>query len=206
MKKDYTHIVILLDKSGSMKKLINDTVGGFNTLLEDQKKEKGKATVSLYHFNGGCRNVYSFVDINEVAELTEDNYKPLGSTALYDALNQAINETGNELNRLSESQRPSKVLVISITDGEENASSTSSYTVKSQIEHQTNRYNWEFVFVGANQDAVLNARKIGIAASNAFTYDFSPIGTKSAFEAISNVTASYRAGGEINFDTERKNK
>lgn len=202
MKKNYTHISILLDKSGSMHGLIDDTIGGYNSLIEDQKREVGTATVSLDQFSYNSTNVYSFVDVNEVRRLSKANYKPSGGTALYDALSDLIDDTGRILSRMPERQRPSKVLIAVITDGEENCSKkTTASALKSKIEHQSGNYNWEFVFIGSNQDAVLSARKIGIAATHAFTYENTSLGTMKGYTELSCNVSNLRKGKSINFTT-----
>lgn len=200
MRKDYTHISILVDSSGSMHELKDDTIGGFNSLIDDQKLEEGKASISFYQFSGSCKSHYLFKDVKEIKPLTRNDYITYGSTALYDSLAKVINETGKTLANMKESERPSKVLIISITDGEENSSRMTSELIKSKIEHQQEKYNWEFVFVGSNQDAVLNAKKIGIPLNHAYTYANTSEGMLGTYRNISANVSKSRKGFEMNFN------
>lgn len=206
MKRNYTTIVTLLDRSGSMKKIRQDVIGGFNSFLDSQKKVKGEATVSLYQFDDRFQTDYEFVDINFVKPLDSSNFVPRGWTALYDAVGKTIVSVGEKLALLRENERPSKVIFLIITDGEENWSKEykSADSIRSMIKHQTNKYNWEFVYIGANQDVIFNARKIGIPVYNTIDYDDNPIGVRSMYATLSaNVTKS-RLGNKVDYSKEEE--
>ena len=148
MKKNYTHVAIVLDRSGSMGTIKNDIIGGFNQLIEDQKKETGEMTVTLVSFAeaNDYTVIYNRVPIAEVKTLTSNDYRTAGGTALNDSFVRLINETGNDLRSLSEDNRPEKVLLVSITDGEENSSrefagKEGNQKLKELIKHQEDKYN-----------------------------------------------------------------
>lgn len=175
MNKDYTHISIVLDKSGSMGPLKNDTIKGFNHFLEGQKKLPGKLTLSLLQFDTENRQYFNFQDIKEVTNLDEKSYEPYGGTALYDAIMKSIEDTGVVLNRMPEAVRPSKVLLVIITDGEENSSKyfvgmQGQLSVKNSIEHQRSVYNWETVFLGADPTVVQQASTLGLQRGSMLNY------------------------------------
>ena len=186
MKSKYTHVSALIDKSGSMFKLVSDTIGGFNNFLKEQKLVPGDMTLSLSLFDDNYQRVYEMMNIHEVKDLTTSNYVPNGSTALLDSLAKLINETGIKLAKMQEENRPEKVLFVIITDGEENAST--EYTrakIKNMIEHQTTKYNWEFIYLGANQDAFHEASSMGIRSF------VNTVGTGTGFvAAFSNLSTS----------------
>ena len=148
MKKDYTKIITVLDESGSMASVRTDTMGGYNNFIEEQRKVPGTADVTLITFNSRPTCEYSGVPINS-PEVILENYSPKGNTALYDAIGLAITQTGNALAALPENERPEKVVMVIITDGQENAST--DYTrkqINEMITHQREKYSWQFVFLG----------------------------------------------------------
>lgn len=166
MKKDLTEIVICLDESGSMGSVVTDTIGGFNVFLETHQKLPGEAKLTLVKFDTKYEIVYNGVDIKKIPVLNNKTYSPGGMTALNDAVGKTIDEVGRRLATTSEDERPEKVIFMVLTDGEENSSH--EYTkeqIKEKTEHQKNTYQWEFVFIGADQDAWSNARGIGIDRS-----------------------------------------
>src|SRR5436190_7614129 len=186
MKKDYCHVSILLDRSGSMASIKNDVIGGFNTFIEDQKKVPGELSVSLLSFatQGDTTLVYDTVKLPEINALTSDSYRPAGQTALNDSFVQIVQMTGKKLNELPEDQRPERVLVVCITDGEENDSREhSTEALKDIIKHQTEKYKWQFIYIGANQDSFAEASKRGITRSANFAAD--SIGTRVAYASLS---------------------
>ncbi len=163
MRKNLTELVFILDRSGSMQGLESDTIGGFNSLIEKQKNEDGEAIVSTVLFNDATEVIHDRVDIKEVFELTDEDYYVFGCTALLDAVGGAIRHIGNVHKYAREEDRPAKTLFIITTDGLENASHKYSYNkVKSMINRQKEKYNWEFLFLGANIDAAKEAGKMGI--------------------------------------------
>lgn len=191
-KPDFTLIAVVLDKSGSMGNTRNDTIGGFNTFLDTQKKAPGEALMCLYQFDSYYKPTYEFKPIKDVTPLTFEDYTPNGGTALNDAIGKTIDSIGKKLADMKEEERPSKVIIAIMTDGEENESKTySKLDIKTRIEHQTNVYSWEFVFLAANQDAIVSGAQLGISAASALSYSHSRGGYQSAFKTLgSSVTRS----------------
>jgi uncharacterized protein YegL len=186
MNEKLTEIACLIDRSGSMNHIRSDALDGFNAFLEGQKKVGGEARLSLVLFNDTYELVQECVDIQDVPELDETTYTPGGSTALLDAIGRTIDDIGKRLSDNSEEERPGKVIVAVLTDGLENASRVyTSYKVSDMIRHQEEAYNWEFIYLGANQDAVLEAQKLSIRASNAVSWDSDSQGTRVAFNRLS---------------------
>lgn len=197
MKQGYTHIVMVLDRSGSMGGVIDDTIGGFNHFLEEQKNAPGEATLTLVQFD----TMYDFVHTNkrlqDVPALDRKTFVPRGGTALLDAIGRTVNETGAFLSGLSEDERPAQVMFVIITDGEENQSREfSRERVFEMITHQREVYSWQFVFLGANQDAIQSGASLGIGAGSSLGYAGSAIGTNAALRSMSSKTAQYRASGQ----------
>lgn len=193
--KDATHIAVLLDRSGSMGSVKDETISGFNYFLKEQKAAGDNATFTLVQFDSESTDViHEARQIREVPDLNQDTYLPRGSTPLLDALGQTIITTGKTLANIPETNRPDKVVFVVITDGEENASHQFTKTrVKEMIDHQTGKYNWKFIYLGANQDAFAEAGSVGIAMATAANY--SPMHTKTAFIGTSANVASYRKSG-----------
>lgn len=195
MKQDLTDITVVLDRSGSMSSVWTDTIGGFNSFLKTQKEAPGEATFTLVQFDNHYEVDYRGKNIQEIPDLNNETYVPRGGTALLDAIGRTINETGQRLAALAESDRPSKVIFVILTDGEENASKEfKKGKINEMITHQTEKYQWDFVFLGANQDAIQTGSSMGIMAGNSLTYAANSIGTVSAFETVSSTMCSYRSG------------
>ena len=193
MKKNLTEMVFLLDRSGSMGYLTDDTIGGFNSMIEQQKKEDGEAYVTTVLFNGTHYMLHDHVDINEVQPMTRSDYMAYGMTALLDAVGTTINSIGERLANTPEEERPEKVIFVITTDGYENDSKEFTRDkVKDMIEHQQNKYSWVFMFLGANMDAVEEAGKYGINSSFAATYTASDIGTTSLYSCTSKAISNIR--------------
>ena len=191
--KDTTDITIILDRSGSMQAIRTDTIGGFNSFLEEQKKLPDKASLSLIQFDHEYEPVYRGIDIQDAAKLTLETFVPRGNTALYDAVGRTIVKTGERLAKLPEAERPKRVLFLIITDGAENASREySAAMLHSMITEQREKYAWEFVFLGANQDSFLNAQQIGVALAANFVADAQ--GTHSLYSNVSGGTSDFRSG------------
>jgi hypothetical protein len=191
--KNKTDITIILDRSGSMQSVKDDTIGGFNNFLSEQQKVEGEASLSLVQFDDQYEVVYEDKDIHAAERLTEATFQPRGSTALFDAVGTTINSVGRRLAALAEEMRPDKVLLVIMTDGFENASHEfTAAKISEMINHQHNVYKWEFMFIGANQDAVLSAREIGIQASAALTYAANSEGTQIAYSIIADKVKNYR--------------
>jgi uncharacterized protein YegL len=198
MKKDYEHVSILLDRSGSMDSIKNDVIGGFNHFIEEQKKVPGEMSVSLLSFatQGDYKVVYDVVKLADIKPLDDRSYHPSGMTALNDSFVRLINLTGQKLDAMPEDQRPDKVLIVCITHGEENNSiEHTTEALKSIIEHQKNQYNWEFMYIGANQDAFAEAAKRGINTASAFAA--TSVGTQSMYDSFSTSNTRYRKGGKL---------
>lgn len=192
-KPGYTHIQIVLDRSGSMEGIRDDVIGGLNTFIAEQAKVPGSCTVGLSQFDDQFENVYSFVDINKVEKRTRENYIPRASTALFDAIGKTIHELGTDLAAKPEDERPSKVIFLIQTDGFENSSKEfTADAVKKLIEQQTKKYQWDFVFLGANQDAFLTAGSIGIAAGATTNFNASAAGVQAVYMSTSNAVARSR--------------
>lgn len=166
--KDLTHIYFLLDRSGSMQSIKDDTEGGFNAFIAEQRAQGGRCTVTLAQFDNEYEEVYRDVPVADVPPL---HLAPRGSTALLDSIGRLVTTTGDHLARLPEDERPGVVIVGIMTDGHENASHEWSHSaVKALIEQQTRDYAWQFLYMGADQDAIEVGASIGVAAANAMTY------------------------------------
>lgn len=194
MKKNLTEMVFILDRSGSMSYLTDDTIGGFNSMIEQQKKEDGEAYVTTVLFNSHSVTIHDHINIQEIQTMTRSDYMAFGTTALLDAVGSTIDSIGVRLANTPEEERPEKVIFVITTDGEENSSV--EYTrskVKEMIEHQQNKYSWIFMFLGANIDAVAEAGSLGINASHAHGYTASSAGTNSLYCCTSNAMSALRS-------------
>ena len=186
MKADYTDISIVLDRSGSMDSIRQDAIGSFNTFLRDQKTVPSEATITLVQFDDQYEVVYGAIALHEAPELTLQTYVPRGSTALLDAIGRTIDETGHRLAAMPEADRPENVIIVILTDGEENSSRRyPPERINEMIHHQREVYSWQFVFLGANQDAIMTASRLGIASAQALTFAASPVGAQAAMASVS---------------------
>lgn len=199
----HTQITFVLDSSGSMSKIEDDTKGGFNSFVREQQEEEGTATVTLYDFNTDVKLLYEAVPIAETPKLTSDNYSPGGRTALHDALSTAIKRTDEQIKRLPGSDQPDNVILVTLTDGKENASETPQERVRELVEQYREEHDWEFLFVGANQDAALTAEKMGMDSANSLSMSHSGEGTQAAYESTSEAVSSARRTGETGGYDER---
>ena len=194
----FTEIVFILDRSGSMAGLEEDTIGGFNSLIQKQKKEDGKAVVSTVLFDDKCKVLHDRKDLKEIAPLTEEDYYVRGCTALLDAVGGAIHHIGNVHKYARAEDRPERTLFIITTDGMENASRKYGYEkVKRMIERQKERYGWEFLFLGANMDAVSVAGRFGIAPERAVRFHCDEKGTELNYRVLSETIANVRCGAPM---------
>mgnify|MGYP002624161704 CR=1 FL=1 len=202
MKEGLTEVVFILDRSGSMQGLEDDTIGGYNSMLEKQKSVEGEAYVSTVLFDDVSEVLHDRVELQNVKPITRDEYFVRGSTALLDAVGGAIHHIGNIHKYARDEDRPEKTLFIITTDGMENASHIYSYDkVKSMIERQKEKYSWEFIFMGANIDAVKVAGGFGISANRAVSYRCDSYGTRRNFRAMSNIMDVWRrASSREEFD------
>ena len=200
MKKGLTEIVFILDRSGSMSGLEADTIGGYNSLMERQKKEEGEAYISTVLFDDTCEVLYDRVSLDKIEPMTEKEYYVRGCTALLDALGGAIHHIGNVHKYAREEDRPEKTLFIITTDGQENASRQYTYEkVKHMVERQKEKFGWEFLFLGANMDAVAEAGRFGIKADRAVNYNCDSIGTEVNFKALNKAVSSVRCCSDASF-------
>ena len=203
MKKNnnITELVFILDRSGSMSGLESDTVGGFNTMIEKQKKQNAPCYVSTVLFNNTSEVLYDRVKLGEVQKMTEDDFFVGGSTALMDAIGEAIHHIGNIHKYIRTEDVPANTMFVIMTDGMENASRNySSDRVKQMIERQKKRYGWEFLFIGANIDAVETAARYGIDADRAVNYHADKEGTRVVYQSVANAVCSLRENKELKVD------
>ena len=201
MKKGLTEIVFILDRSGSMHGLEADTIGGFNSMMEKQKKnsgDDGEAYVSTVLFDDFSRVLHDRIPIENVPEMTDNDYYVGGCTALLDALGGAIHHIGNIHKYARKEDVPEKTLFVIITDGMENASRNYSYEmIQKMVKRQQKKYGWEFIFLGANIDAVETAGRFGIDADRAVDYVPDGEGTALNFRMMSETVAAFRACGAV---------
>ena len=214
-KNNITELVFILDRSGSMAGLEADTIGGFNSMIEKQRKEDGECLVSTVLFDNYSEVLHDRVKLSEIKPMTEEEYTVRGCTALIDALGGAIHHIGNVHKYARPEDVPAHTMFIITTDGEENASHKyTSDRVKQMIERQKSRYGWEFLFSGANIDAVETAAQYGIDKGRAVNYKPDGKGTQILYEAVSRAVCNMRCceevddnwSEEINADYEKRGK
>jgi len=199
MQKDLTELVFILDKSGSMSGLEDDTIGGFNSLLTKQQKEPGQAIVTTVLFDDKYELLHDRISISGIRPITGKEYFVGGSTALLDAIGKTIAKIGNAQKYTGENQRAAKVMFIITTDGMENASREyTSGKVRQLIERQKEKYGWEFLFLGANIDAVSTAAEFGIDADRAVNYVADAQGTNLNYQAVSRAVSEIRTSNTLN--------
>jgi len=200
MRKNHARIAVVLDRSGSMSVIRDDTVGGLNTFITENKKLPGTATFSLHQFDNVYETVIDRQDLQSVKLLTSEDFVPRGGTALLDAIGQTVNAVGNELAALAEADRPEKVILMIITDGYENCSKEFSRDkIFTMLKHQQEVYNWDVAYLGANQDAIAVGSTFGIGASGCMSYNATPEGAKMAFCSASNYSSTSRTTGRGSF-------
>ena len=194
MRKGLTEVVFILDRSGSMSGLEADTIGGFNSMIAKQKKEEGEAYISTVLFDDTCEVLYDRVPVNKVEPMNDNQYYVRGCTALLDAIGGAIHHIVNVHKYAREEDRPEKTLFIITTDGMENASRQYSYEkVKEMVARQKEKYGWEFLFLGANIDAIDVAGKFGIDSNRALNYVSDHKGTQLNYEVLNKTVSEFRA-------------
>jgi len=194
MKKNLTELVFILDKSGSMSGMEADTIGGFNSMIEKQRKEEGDALVSTVLFSNESHVIHDRVSIGKIEPLTERQYFVGGGTALIDAIGQAIHHIGNVHKYARDEDRPEHTIFVITTDGMENASHRySSEEVKKMVRRQKDRYGWEFLFLGANIDAVETAAHYGIGADRAVRFHNDRKGVTLNYDTVSMTVGRMRA-------------
>lgn len=206
-KKDSTLIVVVLDRSGSMQSIASDTIGGFDKFVEDQRKDSpDDAKLTLIQFDDKYEEVYTAKPLAEVPSLV---FHPRGMTALLDAMGRAITSTGESLATMAESDRPEAVVFVVITDGYENSSKEfNKAQIAEMVKHQEDTYNWQFVFLGANIDAIQAGGSIGVKGAMAMNYQANSQGVGKMYDVVSQNVKSYRttkSASDLEFsDDQRK--
>jgi uncharacterized protein YegL len=204
MKNNITELVFILDKSGSMAGLESDTIGGFNSMIEKQKKEDMPCYVSTILFNGESEVIHDREKLGEIQPMTDRDYVVGGCTALIDAIGGAIHYIG-KLHKYFGESAPEHTMFVITTDGQENASHNyTSEQVKKMIERQKEKYGWEFLFIGANIDAIETAARYGIDKDRAVNYNCDSVGTQLNYEVMSETICAFRESRPITADWKKK--
>ena len=194
MRKGLTEVVFILDRSGSMRGLEADTIGGYNSMLERQKKEEGEAVISTVLFDDQTEILHDRMSLDQVDQITDKDYFVRGCTALLDAVGGAIHHISKVQKEMPDEEKPEKTLFIITTDGMENASKYYSYEkVKKMVEKKKKKHHWQFIFMGANIDAVEVAGRFGVAANRAVRYECDGTGTALNFAVMSNLVSCARS-------------
>lgn len=194
MRKDLTEVVFIIDRSGSMSGLESDTIGGFNAMITKQKKEAGEAYISTVLFDDETEVLHDRVPVGKVGPMTDEQYRVGGCTALLDAIGSSIRHIANIHKYAREEDRPEKTLFIITTDGMENASHRYSYDrVKKMVEEEKEKYGWEFIFLGANIDAIEVAGRVGIGHDRAVNYECDSEGTRLNYQVLSETVSVMRS-------------
>jgi uncharacterized protein YegL len=205
MRKDLTELVFIIDRSGSMSGLERDTIGGFNSMIRKQKQAEGEALISTVLFDNVSEVLHDRVNVKEIQQMTEHDYTVRGTTALLDAIGGAIHHIGNVHKYARQEDVPEHTMFVITTDGMENASRYySSDKVKKMIERQKVKYGWEFLFLGANIDAVETASHFGIGADRAVNYNCDSEGTALNYEVVSDAICSVRCSAPLKSDWKKR--
>lgn len=205
MRKNLTEIVFILDCSGSMSGLEADTIGGFNSMIEKQKKAEGEALISTVLFDNASEVLHDWVEVQNIRKMTDEDYTVHGCTALLDAIGGAIHHIGNIHKYAGSEDVPEHTMFVITTDGMENASHHySSDSVKQMIERQKSKYGWEFLFLGANIDAVETAGQFGIDADRAVNYQCDSEGTTLNYEVVSEAISAVRCSAPLGADWKKR--
>ncbi len=211
MKEDYTHVSIILDRTGSMESIRDDTIGGFNVFLDEQRQQPGSATLTLVQFDtqNPYEIVHQFKPIQEIPELTRQTFVPRASTPLLDALGRGINDLDKCLTEMDETQRPSKVILVIITDGQENSSREfRNDQIIKMIQQKQKQDGWQFVFLSADLASIGDAQAYGFKAASSMTYDKTGKGVSAAWSSLSLKIGDYRKAKvlDIEFTKEDRDK
>ena len=196
MKKDYTHISVILDRTGSMEAIRNDTIGGFNAFLEQQRAEPGKATMTLVQFDSQdpYEVIHRFKTVDKVSELNRQTYVPRAMTPLLDAIGRGINDLEENLGQLKEEEYPSKIIFVIVTDGQENASREfRREQIQKMISDKSEKESWQFVFLSADLAAMGDAMSVGFTADSSLLFAKDSEGSLNAWDSLSKRTSDYRA-------------
>lgn len=193
-KHDLFDITLVLDRSGSMESVKTATIEAFNQFLVDQRSQPGRGVISLFQFDDEYDVVYAAKPVSEAPPLTTRSYQPRASTALLDAMGRGMNETGERLAAMPEHERPGTVLFVVLTDGLENASSHfTAKQINAMITEQRDKYGWQFLFLAANQDAIMTASQYGIGGGQALTYEASEEGMAACMDVLHRKMSKYRS-------------
>ena len=193
MNKNLTELVFILDKSGSMSGLEKDTIGGFNSMLEKQRKEDGDVVISTVLFDDHMQVLHDRENLTGIRNLTDQDYQVGGCTALLDALGRSIKHINKVQKSIPEDERPAKTMFVITTDGQENSSHDFSYEkIKKMVEKKQEKKQWEFLFLGANMDAISAAADIGIKANRATNFHCDAVGTAVNYSALSRAVSKFR--------------
>ena len=191
--KDYTHICVVLDASGSMASIEDDTRGSFNSFMKAQREAGGRTVFDLFQFSDKVKRIVERADLSDFREDLMAKYRCSGCTALNDAVCTAIDTLGREFSDMREDERPENVIFAIITDGMENASRAYGYAeVQRMVQHEQEKHGWEFLFLGANMDAIAAARSFGIREDRAVRYKSDSVGTALNYRVVSDAVASVR--------------
>ena len=207
MKADYTHISIILDRTGSMEAIRDDTIGGFNAFLNAQKAAPGMATLTLVQFDSQdpYEIIHRFKPLAQVAELTRETFVPRASTPLLDAMGRGINDLEKSLADLKEAEGPARVVMVIITDGQENASREfRKDQIEKMIREKQEKLDWQFVFLSADLNAIGDAIQSGVPSASIMSHDLSERGVGAAWASLSRSVSEYRAGftEDVSFNEE----
>ncbi len=201
MKKNLTELVFILDRSGSMSGLEDDTIGGYNALLEKQKKEPGEAIITTVLFDDKYELLHDRINLKGVETISDKEYYVRGTTALLDAVGKTINKVINVQRHTAEEEQPEHVMFVITTDGMENASREYTYKrVNKLINHQKDNYGWEFIFLGANIDAIATAERFGINKDRASNYHADSVGTRLNYRVLSDAISDMRGNHVVSDD------
>jgi len=204
-KKNLTEIAIVMDESGSMQSTALDAIGGFNSFIDAQKKIEGEANVTLVLFDNKYEVVYNGIPIEKITELTSDVYSPGGGTALIDAIGKTVDSVSDRIGAMDEEEKPDKIIVIVITDGEENSSRIyKGADVSKKIKEHQEREGWEIIFIGASADVLDQAEDLGIRSDRMMGYVADGAGTRGVYMGMSEAVSSYRATGSLSMPEESK--
>ena len=205
MKKGLTELIFILDRSGSMGGLEEDTIKGYNAMLNKQLAEPGEALITTVLFDNDIELLHDRLNLREALPITEKEYYVRGSTALLDAIGLSISNTVNNIRQKNESERPEKVIFVITTDGEENSSREYSFDkINKMITHEKEKYGWEFIFLGANIDAIATARRFGINEDRATNYHADKKGTTLNYQILNDVVSDLRSNKSIDKDWKKK--
>lgn len=200
--KNYVKIINIIDRSGSMNSILETAINGFNEFIQEQQTVDGDALVSTMLFSTSFNKLYENKDIKNCELLTKETFIPDGMTALYDAIGSTIDNEIDQLGTLPKEERPEKTLCVILTDGYENRSTKYSKTkISEMVGEMKENFNWEFIFLAANEEAAFTAETMGISRGNSFAFANTESGLKDAYMSMSSVTKTYRTSKSVKMDS-----